>query len=360
MNRYHKQILLPEIGDLGQEKLAKAKVLVVGAGGLGCPVLQYLGACGVGTLGLVDHDLVAESNLARQALYMAHQVGKPKVACAKEFLLAQNPLLTIHTYQEKFTAQNALLLVENYDVVVDCTDNFPVRYAVNDACVLLNKPFVYGAIHRFEGQVSLFNYTDTLGNTGPSYRCVFPEKPQGALIPNCNELGVLGVVPGLVGGYQAMEVMKVLLDMPGKLSGTLLQLDLLTGIQQKIKIRRTAEALTMARLGLNKNHMQELSVHELDTWFKENNSFKIIDVREPFEYELCHLPNATLMPLGSVSVERIQLENTKPLVFLCHHGIRSKHAIQYLEQAGLQGQFFNLEGGIDAWSRLVDPMVARY
>jgi sulfur-carrier protein adenylyltransferase/sulfurtransferase len=359
MNRYQKQILLPEVGPEGQAKLAKAKVLVVGAGGLGCPVLLYLTAAGVGTIGIVDHDLVSVSNLHRQVLYTEADVDKPKVACAKRYLSAQNSEISILCFQEKLSLDNAQDIISGFDLVVDCTDNFAVRYAINDACVLQNKPFVYGAIHRFEGQVSLFNYTSSQGVTGPSYRCVFPEKPVGALIPNCDELGVLGVLPGIIGCYQAMEALKVVLGLEPTLSGVLLLVDVLGASQQKIKIQRTPEAKAMAIKGLEAKTMKQINASQLHTWFLEEKSFAIIDVREDFEYEVCHLPNSKLIPLSTLSADKLPTDK-QALVFLCHHGIRSQHAIQYLTQQSVVGDFYNLEGGIDAWSVAVDITLPRY
>ncbi|MCB9204127.1 MAG: HesA/MoeB/ThiF family protein [Flavobacteriales bacterium] len=240
--RYNKQIALPEVGEAGQQKLAEANVLVVGAGGLGCPVLQYLVAAGIGTIGIVDGDVVNETNLHRQVLYTKSDVGKPKVEVAAERLDQLNPEVIINTYSEFLTAKNAMDIVANYDLIVDATDNFAARYRINDVCVKLDKPFVYGAIHRFEGQVSVFNYKG-----GPTYRCFFPEYPTENQIPNCNETGVLGVLPGIVGTYQATEVLKMILGIGEVLSGKLMTLNLLTNSTRTFEFSRNEEQVQKAQ-----------------------------------------------------------------------------------------------------------------
>ena len=240
--RYDKQIALPEVGEAGQQKLAEAKVLVVGAGGLGCPALQYLVAAGIGTIGIVDGDVVNETNLHRQVLYTNSDVGKPKVEVAAERLYQLNPEVKINTYSDFLTAKNAMDIVANYDLIVDATDNFAARYRINDVCVKLDKPFVYGAIHRFEGQVSVFNYKG-----GPTYRCLFPEYPTENQIPNCNETGVLGVLPGIVGTHQATEVLKMILGIGEVLSGKLMTLNLLTNSSQIFECSRSEEQVQKAK-----------------------------------------------------------------------------------------------------------------
>lgn len=240
--RYDKQIALPEVGEAGQKKLARAKVLVVGTGGLGCPVLQYLAAAGVGTIGIVDGDEVNETNLHRQVLYTNSDVGKPKVQVAAERLKQLNPEVEIQTFSEFLTAGNAMNIVANYDLIVDATDNFVARYRINDVCVKLGKPFVYGAIHRFEGQVSVFNYKG-----GPTYRCLFPDKPAESQIPNCNETGVLGVLPGIIGTHQATEVLKIILGIGEVLSGKLMTLNLLTNSTRTFEFSRNDEQVQKAK-----------------------------------------------------------------------------------------------------------------
>jgi adenylyltransferase/sulfurtransferase len=240
--RYDKQIALPEVGEAGQQKLAEAKVLVVGAGGLGCPALQYLAAAGIGTIGIVDGDVVNETNLHRQVLYTNSDVGKPKVEVAAERLKQLNPELEIQTYSEFLTASNAMDIVANYDLIVDATDNFAARYRINDVCVKLDKPVVYGAIHRFEGQVSVFNYKG-----GPTYRCLFPDKPAENQIPNCNETGVLGVLPGIIGTQQATEVLKIILGIGEVLSGKLMTLNLLTNFTRTFEFARNDKQVQKAK-----------------------------------------------------------------------------------------------------------------
>ncbi|MCB9186732.1 MAG: HesA/MoeB/ThiF family protein [Flavobacteriales bacterium] len=240
--RYDKQIALPEVGETGQQKLAEAKILVVGAGGLGCPALQYLAAAGVGNIGIVDGDVVNETNLHRQVLYTNSDVGKPKVEVAAERLKQLNPEVEIHTFSEFLTAGNAMDIVSNYDLIVDATDNFAARYRINDVCLKLDKPFVYGAIHRFEGQVSVFNYKG-----GPTYRCLFPDKPAENQIPNCNETGVLGVLPGIIGTYQATEVLKIILGIGEVLSGKLMTLNLLTNSTRTFEVSRNDEQVQKAK-----------------------------------------------------------------------------------------------------------------
>lgn len=240
--RYDKQIALPEVGETGQRKLAEAKVLVVGAGGLGCPALQYLAAAGIGTIGIVDGDVVNETNLHRQVLYNNSDVGKPKVEVAAERLKNLNSQIEINTFSEFLTAANALDIVANYDLIVDATDNFAARYRINDVCVKLNKPFVYGAIHRFEGQVSVFNYKG-----GPTYRCLFPDKPAENQIPNCNETGVLGVLPGIIGTHQATEVLKIIIGIGEVLSGKLMTLNLLTNSTRTFEFSRNDEQVQKAK-----------------------------------------------------------------------------------------------------------------
>lgn len=240
--RYDKQIALPEVGEVGQRKLAEANVLVIGAGGLGCPALQFLAASGIGTIGIVDGDVVNETNLHRQVLYTKSDVGKPKVEIAAERSFQLNPEVKINTYSEFLTAKNATDIVANYDLIVDATDNFAARYRINDICVKLDKPFVYGAIHRFEGQISVFNYKG-----GPTYRCLFPEYPTEKQIPNCNETGVLGVLPGIVGTHQATEVLKMILGIGEVLSGKLMTLNLLTNSSQIFELSRSEKQVQKAK-----------------------------------------------------------------------------------------------------------------
>ncbi|GAB3554474.1 molybdopterin-synthase adenylyltransferase MoeB [Spirosoma fluminis] len=367
--RYQKHLNLPEIGTEGQLRLKNARVLVVGAGGLGCPVLLYLTAAGVGTIGLIDPDVVDLSNLQRQVLYTTDEVGKPKAKVAVSHLNRLNPDLTFDTYTMALEIGNARAIIEAYDIVVDCTDNFKVRYLVNDVCVLLNKPFVYGAIHRFEGQVAVLNADLGDGRRGPTYRCLFPEHPNEIEIPNCNDTGVLGVLPGVIGTYQANEVIKLITGIGQSLSEHLFMVDLLAMSQQKIKIKRQADAHELAQQGLASagtqsarvnTAPQKMSVHELADRLAQGENLFLLDVRERPEYELCHLTDAVLIPVGMIPNNRKRIPTDRPVVVYCHHGIRSANVVQYLyTQDGLTN-LFNLDGGINAWARDIEPEMAVY
>jgi sulfur-carrier protein adenylyltransferase/sulfurtransferase len=358
--RYQKHLNLPEMGVEGQLKLKNARVLVVGAGGLGCPVLLYLTAAGVGTIGVVDADVVDLSNLQRQVIYTTNEVGKSKAKTAVAHLKKLNPDLTFDTYPVALETSNARSIINEYDIVVDCTDNFTVRYLINDVCVLLNKPFVYGAIHRFEGQVSVFNYQN-----GPTYRCLFPEFPNEIEIPNCNDTGVLGVLPGVIGTYQANEVLKLIAGIGQPLSGTLLLVDLLAMTSQKIKVARRPNAEQVAKKGLETRSTipvgpQKITVLGLAEWLTEGRDVFLLDVRERPEFDVCHLDGATLIPVGMISNNIKRIPTDRPVVVYCHHGMRSANVINYLHtQAGLTN-LFNLEGGIHAWAQQIEPEMAVY
>ncbi|GAB3498264.1 adenylyltransferase/sulfurtransferase MoeZ [Spirosoma knui] len=367
--RYQKHLNLPEIGTEGQLRLKNARVLVVGAGGLGCPVLLYLTAAGVGTIGVIDPDAVDLSNLQRQVLYTTDEVGKPKAKVAVSHLNRLNPDLTFDTYTMALEIGNARTIIEAYDIVVDCTDNFKVRYLVNDVCVLLNKPFVYGAIHRFEGQVAVLNADLGDGRRGPTYRCLFPEHPNEIEIPNCNDTGVLGVLPGVIGTYQANEVIKLITGIGQSLSEHLFMVDLLAMSQQKIKTKRRADAHELAQQGLASagtqsarvnTAPQKMSVQELADRLAQGENIFLLDVRERPEYELCHLTDAVLIPVGMIPNNRKRIPTDRPVVVYCHHGIRSANVVQYLyAQDGLTN-LFNLDGGINAWARDIEPEMAVY
>lgn len=367
--RYQKHLNLPEIGTAGQLKLKNARVLVVGAGGLGCPVLLYLTAAGVGTIGVVDPDVVDLSNLQRQVLYTTDEVGNPKAKMAVSHLNRLNPGLTFDTYTTALDISNARTIIDPYDIVVDCTDNFKVRYLVNDVCVLLGKPFVYGAIHRFEGQVAVLNADMGNGQRGPSYRCVFPEYPNDLEIPNCNDIGVLGVLPGVIGTYQANEVIKLITGIGQSLSEHLLLVDLLTMNQQKIKIKRRSDADALARQGLvatgsrpetGRSGPQKMSVQELADRLTVGENIFLLDVRERTEYNFCHLDGAVLIPIDMIPNNRKRIPTDRTVVVYCHHGIRSANVVQYLfAQDGLTN-LYNLDGGINAWAREIEPDMAVY
>ncbi len=366
--RYQKHLFLPEIGIDGQEKLKNAKILVVGAGGLGCPVLQYLSAAGIGTLGIVDGDKVELSNLQRQVLYTIADIDLPKAQQAAEHLNTTNNSIDYQVFTQFLKPENAQEIISNYDIVVDCTDNFTVRYLINDVCILQNKPFVYGAIHRFEGQVSVFNFLQKDGNYGPSYRCVFQNQPSESEIPNCATVGVLGILPGTVGLYQANEVIKIILGIGQVLSGQLLLIDLLNNTQQKIKIKRGKNVKELAEnrfsatlLETTNNKInQEISVEELQKLISENADFQLIDVRLDYEYGICSLPKAQLIPLNDIENKVNQISKTKPVVFYCHHGMRSQHAINTLKKFENFDNLINLTGGIDAWATKIDSTMERY
>ncbi|MBC7571036.1 MAG: molybdopterin-synthase adenylyltransferase MoeB [Spirosoma sp.] len=371
--RYQKHLNLPEIGTAGQLRLKNARVLVVGAGGLGCPVLLYLTAAGVGSIGIVDPDVVSLSNLQRQVLYTTDEVGKPKAKMAVAHLNRLNPDLRFDSFNMSLDHTNARSVIEQYDIVVDCTDNFTVRYIVNDTCVALDKPFVYGAIHRFEGQVAVLNApvgVDDAGEVkrGPTYRCLFPEAPNQIEIPNCNDTGVLGVLPGVIGTYQASEVIKLITGIGHPLSSHLLIIDLLTMDQQKIKTKRRNDAEALAQQGLaaagtvSKTGVgpQKMTVRELANRIAASQPVFLLDVRERPEYDLCHLPDAVLVPVGMIPNNRKRIPTDRPVVIYCHYGIRSANVAEYLyAQEGLTN-LYNLEGGIDAWAREIEPEMAVY
>ncbi len=372
--RYQKHLNLPEIGTKGQLRLKNARVLVVGAGGLGCPVLLYLTAAGVGTIGVIDPDVVDLSNLQRQVLYTTDEVGKPKAKMAVSHLNRLNPDLTFDAYTMALDISNARTIIDAYDIVVDCTDNFTVRYLVNDVCVTLGKPFVYGAIHRFEGQVAVLNADlgeDPTGSTrrGPTYRCLFPEYPNEIEIPNCNDTGVLGVLPGVIGTYQASEVIKLITGIGQSLNEHLLMIDLLNMSQQKIKTKRRPDAEQMARQGLTSSGTrlapgasgpQKISVQELADRLTSGEPIFLLDVRERPEYELCHLDGAVLIPVGMISNNRKRIPTDRPVIVYCHHGIRSANVAQYLYTQEGMSNLYNLDGGINAWAREIEPEMAVY
>lgn len=367
--RYQKHLNLPEIGPAGQLKLKNARVLVVGAGGLGCPVLLYLTAAGVGTIGIIDPDVVDLSNLQRQVLYTTDEVGKPKAKMAASHLNRLNPDLSFDTHTTALESNNARSIIDAYDIVVDCTDNFKVRYLVNDVCVTLGKPFVYGAIHRFEGQVAVFNADLGTGRRGPTYRCLFPEYPNDIEIPNCSDTGVLGVLPGVIGTYQASEVIKLITGIGQPLTEHLLMVDLLAVSQQKIKTKRRADADELARQGLapattqpnlGEAGLQKMTAQELADRLARGENVFLLDVRERPEYDLCHLEGAVLIPVGMIPNNRKRIPTDRPVVVYCHHGIRSANVIQYLyAQDGLTN-LYNLDGGIHAWAQEVEPEMEVY
>lgn len=354
-NRYSRHLLLDKVGLEGQEKLKAAKVLVIGAGGLGCPVLQYLTAAGVGTIGIIDFDVVDETNLQRQVLFSVSDVGTNKAIAAKNRLEQLNQFVNFNVYEEKLSVKNALSLFEQYDIIVDGTDNFSTRYLVNDACVQANKPLVYGAIYKFEGQVSVFNYQN-----GPSYRCLFPEAPKAGTVPSCSEIGVIGVLPGLIGTQQANETIKLILEIGTPLSGKLVIHDALQGTQFSVNITRNEEQIILAQqidfdtydydyfCGLKQNKMEnEISARELQELIV-NEAIQIIDVREEWEQPKVEALNAINIPLQTIPENLDKIDKNKKTVIFCQHGVRSLHAIDYLKQQGYNN-LTNLTGGIVTW-----------
>ena len=351
-NRYSRHLLLPEIGVAGQQKLKAARVLVVGCGGLGCPVLQYLAAAGVGTLGLLDFDTVDDSNLQRQVLYATADVGQPKAVVATEKLQAQNPFIELRTHQLHLSAENALVLFADYDIVVDCSDNFATRYLVNDACVILGKPLVFAAIFKFEGQVSVFNYQN-----GPTYRCLYPEPPAPGEAPSCAEIGVLGVLPGLVGTLQAAEALKIILKLGEVLSGRLLLVDALGMQFQTIRFRAVAANQQLVALAPDyaafcgeapvaaaPTRAPEISAEELKAWQLSGRPLQLIDVREPHEHARRSI-GGQLRPLGQLAEKLAELAADVPVVVHCASGVRSQKAAQLLLTHGF-AEVYSLRNGL--------------
>ena len=343
LKRYNRHIILPEIGLLGQKKLKCAKVLVIGAGGLGCPVLQYLAGAGVGTIGIVDDDKVDESNLQRQILFNLNDIGKSKALVAVEKLSAQNPNCQFKDYQVRLTTANALEIISGYDIVVDGSDNFPTRYLVNDACVMLCKPLVFGSVFKFEGQVAVFNYKG-----GATYRCLYPQPPSSEEVPNCSEIGVLGVLPGTVGLLQATEVIKIITGIGHVLSNKLLRFDALNmsfetfsfNLNPKNKeIRAFTDYEQFCGLTV-----KEISAEQLKEKLRLHEQIQIIDVREPEEYAVKNM-GATLIPLGTLADNLDKIKPNVPIVVHCQGGGRSKKAAQLLMEKGFQN-VTSLKGGM--------------
>ncbi len=347
-NRYNRQIILPEIGVEGQQKLMDARVLVIGAGGLGCPILQYLVAAGVGNIGIVDADIVSISNLQRQILYTLADVGKQKVVVAKAHLLAQNPEVKIDIYPVMLHSSNVFELFKNYDFVIDGSDNFATRYLVNDACVILKKAFVSGSIFRFEGQVSVFNYQN-----GPTYRCLYPEPPTAGSVPNCSEIGVIGALAGIIGTMQAAEAIKIITEAGEVLSGKLLLFDMLTMRSQIIKFKAIESNKELIKLidyqefcgDFPLDSTQNIDAETLQIWIDEQRDFQLIDVRNPHEFERDNIGGDNI-PLDDLLESIAQLDLQKPIVFCCQTGLRSAKALEILSKEGIEGSFYTLSGGV--------------
>jgi sulfur-carrier protein adenylyltransferase/sulfurtransferase len=368
--RYRRQIVLPEVGEEGQAKLGHARVLVVGAGGLGSPVALYLAAAGVGTIGIVDHDVVQRSNLQRQVLYADADVGKKKAEVAAKRLLAMNPGIKVTAYGFKCDALTAMQLMRGFDLVADCTDNFPSRYLVNDAAVLSGKPVVCGSLYRFEGQVSVFGLVG-----GPCYRCAYPVPPSAEIAPNCTEAGILGSLAGIVGSIQATEILKLILAAPTSLAGRVMLFDGWSATSQEIIVRRnpacphcgdhpTIHTLTEVEESCAENsegdamENADVTVQELKKRMDAGEHLHLVDVRERWEYAICNL-GGDLVPLRELESRASELRREQEIIVYCHHGVRSASAVALLRHLGFP-RVRNLAGGIDAWARAIDRSMQRY
>jgi adenylyltransferase/sulfurtransferase len=375
LSRYSRHLILPEVGMEGQQKLKAARVLCVGTGGLGSPLALYLTAAGIGTLGLVDFDVVDSSNLQRQIIHSTKDIGRKKIDSAEEKLKALNPAITIVKHETMLSSANALEIIKDYDIVADGTDNFPTRYLVNDACVLLNKPNAYGSIFRFEGQASVF-----ATETGPCYRCLYPEPPPPGLVPSCAEGGVLGILPGLIGVIQATEVIKLILGKGDPLIGRLLLLDALGMRFRELKLRKNPECPvcgknpTLTKLidyeqfcGIipetpqeknMKNGIPQLSVKDYKSRIDKGEELFLLDVREPYEYQIAQI-GGTLIPQNDVPNRLAEIPRDKEIVVQCRSGARSQRIAEFLKQSGYTN-VVNLAGGILAWADEIDPKVQKY
>jgi sulfur-carrier protein adenylyltransferase/sulfurtransferase len=371
--RYSRHLILPEVGLEGQRKLKNARVLTIGTGGLGSPLGLYLAAAGIGTLGVVDFDVVDESNLQRQIIHGTKDVGRAKIASAKDRINDLNPNVKIEAFETRLTSENALELFADFDVIVDGTDNFATRYLVNDASVLTEKPNVYGSIFRFEGQATVFD-----AKRGACYRCLYPEPPPPGLVPSCAEGGVLGVLPGIVGTIQANEVIKVILGAEGILLNRLLLFDAWKMRFRELKLKKNpscplcGENPTIKELidyeefcGLKQpvieeKPLEEITATELKNLLDANPNLQIIDVREPHEFEIARIPNTKLIPLGEVVNRAHEIDASQTAIVHCKGGVRSAKAIKALQENGFAGRLINLKGGIGAWSDEVDSSVPKY
>ena len=371
--RYSRHLIMPEVGMEGQLKLKAAKVALIGTGGLGAPLGMYLAAAGIGRIGLVDFDVVDFTNLQRQVIHGTKDVGRKKLDSAAETMLDINPYVEIDRHEVALTSDNALEILKDYDIVVDGTDNFPTRYLVNDACVLLKKPNVYGSIFRFEGQATIFAYPG-----GPCYRCLYPEPPPPGLVPSCAEGGVLGILPGTIGLIQATETVKLILGIGEPLIGRLVLYDALAMRFRELKLRRNPECPvcgdhpTITKLidyqefcGIpNQSHEEkpmdgDIEPTEVKAKLDRGDRFVLIDVREPHEYQICNIPQAKLIPLGDLPKRVNELDSADEIIAHCKSGMRSAKAVDFLKQAGFK-KVRNMKGGILAWSDKVDPTVPKY
>jgi adenylyltransferase/sulfurtransferase len=369
LQRYSRHLIMPEVRSEGQNRLKAARVLCIGAGGLGSPAALYLAAAGVGTLGIVDFDDVDLSNLQRQILHGTKDIGRGKLESARDRLHDINPQIETELHKCRFSSENASQLVAKYDVVVDGSDNFPTRYLSNDVCVFAHKPNVYGSVFRFEGQTTVF----APHLSGPCYRCLFPEPPPPDSVPNCAQAGVLGVLPGIIGMLQAIETLKLILGIGEPLVGRLLHFDALKVKFRELNLRRDPQCPVCGENptifspidyeqfcgASDEAAIPEMSPHELKRRMDAGEPFELIDVREPFEYEIARIDGATLIPLGEITDRLDELSDEQPIVVHCHSGKRSAQAVGLLQQHGFT-KVYNLEGGIDAWSDQIDPNVPKY
>jgi len=373
--RYSRHLILPEIGEEGQKKLLAAKVLIIGAGGLGSPLGLYLAAAGVGTIGLVDFDVVDLSNLQRQILHTNEEIGKSKLDSAEKRIKAMNPDTKVVKHNTKISSDNALEILKDYDIVIDGTDNFPTRYLVNDACIFLNKPNIYGSIFRFEGQATVFKPKE-----GPCYRCLYPEPPPPGMVPSCAEGGVLGILPGVIGVIQATEAVKLIVGQGEPLIGRLLLYNALDMTFRTLKLRRDkncpvcGERPTVTQLidyeafcGLKRGEgekavtIPEMTVYELKAKLDQKDDFLLLDVREPYENQIARIPGSKLIPLGELPnrLGEIDAYKNKEVVAHCKLGGRSSKAVELLQKAGFK-KVWNTVGGIAEWSNKIDPNVPKY
>ena len=374
--RYSRHLIMPEVTMEGQKRIKAARVLCIGAGGLGSPIAMYLAAAGVGRLGLVDFDVVDFSNLQRQILHGTEDVGRKKINSARDTIRGINPNVQVDLHDTLFTSDNARQLVENYDIVIDGTDNFPTRYLSNDICVFLKKPNIYGSIFRFEGQCTVF--APHLG--GPCYRCMFPEPPPPGMVPSCAEGGVLGVLPGMIGVMQAIEAIKLITGIGESLIGRLVHFDALKMKFREFKLRRDpkcpvcSEHPTITELidydqfcgvpqaaaaEAAEEAVPEISVAELQKKLRANDNFLLLDVRERYEYDIARIPGAKLIPLGELPSRMSELDSAQEIALQCKTGRRSTQALRLLQEAGFS-KLVNVAGGIEAWAKEIDPSVPKY
>jgi adenylyltransferase/sulfurtransferase len=375
ITRYSRHLLLSEVGVEGQQRIKAAKVLIAGTGGLGAPLALYLAAAGVGTIGVADFDFVEESNLQRQIIHTVKDVDRPKAASARDKILAINPGVNVITHNARLTSANVRSIAEDYDIVADGTDNFPTRYLINDICVMLGIPDVYGSILQFEGQASVFYAKQGDMSTGPCYRCLFPSPPPPGLVPSCGESGVIGVLPGIIGTIQAGEVIKLIVGGAETLVGRLLLFDAWNMKFRQLKLDKNPDCPVCGKnpsirelidyeefCGLTKKEekVEVITAQELKIRLDKGDDIQIVDIREPHEQAIFKFPKSFPIPLGQVARRKEELDPSKDTVFICKIGQRSIFAIRALREAGYTGRLLNLQDGVNAWARDVDTSLPRY